>query len=144
LNKIYQISPQNSLYFTAWYGVIDLDENELVYSGAGHPPVLLFSGNEIEELNSKAMMVGGMPETEYINEKYKLNKNDAFYLYSDGVYEFRSKDGKRYDYKLLENILMNTERRNNEELNVIYDKVNNLNEDDNLKDDFSILKIKIH
>ena len=144
LNKIYQLTEHNHLYFTAWYGVIDLRTNILSYSGAGHPPVLLFRNNEeLIELPSQAMMVGGMPDTKYVTEKIQLFSGNFFYLYSDGVYEVKSENNEQFTYNKLADFLINAEKRSGDELNQLYQYVNEFNREEKLKDDFSILKVLI-
>lgn len=144
LNEIYQLTDHNHLYFTAWYGVIDKENLTLTYCGAAHPPVIMFdSFDNIKHLESKYIMVGGMPETTYLSENIKLSKNDILYIYSDGAYEVITNDGKQLTYDHIAQYLKKTDRRSKTDLENLHNYVLNISQEKKLKDDFSIIKISL-
>lgn len=145
LNKIYQMSDKNHLYFTAWYGVINFENKSMEYCGAAQPPALLFKQNELlGELDSKFMMVGGLPDTEYQSEIINILPNSSLYIFSDGAYEITTKEGKQLTYRDIADFLITVDKSTDDELDKLFDFISNSNRESELKDDFSILKIKFH
>ena len=40
LNRVYFSQTHDHLYFTIWYGIVDLTNGRLRYAGGGHPPAV--------------------------------------------------------------------------------------------------------
>jgi phosphoserine phosphatase RsbU/P len=91
LNQIFPISQRNDKYFTIWYGVYNIQNSQLVYSSAGHPPAILLSNHGhdrlINLLTTTGFPVGFFSDAEYINHTCNIQKSDVLYVFSDGVYE---------------------------------------------------------
>ena len=60
LNKAFPMEQQNGKFFTIWYGVIDRQDKQLTYSGGGHPPSVLISGNAGGPLKQTALKGDGL------------------------------------------------------------------------------------
>jgi phosphoserine phosphatase RsbU/P len=77
----------NNEFITAGYMAIDLENRELTYSSAGHPPMLVYrrNNNEISEINVGGIPIGVNPEATYIETKIQLFVGDRLILYTDGV-----------------------------------------------------------
>jgi sigma-B regulation protein RsbU (phosphoserine phosphatase) len=72
--------------FTAFVGVIE--NNELLFSNAGHPyPILYHSttGN-FEEIHQEGFLVGMLDDVTYQTGSILLQKNDVIFLYTDGLF----------------------------------------------------------
>jgi sigma-B regulation protein RsbU (phosphoserine phosphatase) len=94
LNASFRMEEQNNLYFTAWYGVWDPRTRELAYASAGSPPaVLILPGGGAVELVTGGMLVGLDTEAHYEVHVRTIPKGSKLYLFSDGIYEFRTKAG---------------------------------------------------
>lgn len=95
LNNSFQMDTHN-MYFTMWYGVYNRRTRKLAYSSGGHPPALLFSGPSApaaEQLQTKNLVVGGMPGIQYTQASVEIKPASRLFLYSDGVYEITKPDG---------------------------------------------------
>jgi phosphoserine phosphatase RsbU/P len=94
LNASFKMEEQNNLFFTAWYGVWDHGTRELSYASAGSPPaILILPEGGSAELSTGGMIVGVDSETRYESAKVSIPRHSSLYIFSDGVYEFRAKDG---------------------------------------------------
>jgi Serine phosphatase RsbU, regulator of sigma subunit len=98
LNKAFPMDQQNGKFFTIWYGVIDRQERKMSYSGGGHPPAVLLSGNSNDSLKLTALkgdglMVGAVDGIEYDAKSVDLAPVNRLYLYSDGAIEIHLPDG---------------------------------------------------
>lgn len=85
-------------FITAAYAYIDIDNRMVVYSGAGHLPLLLFqrASNSIAELHARGLFLGKMPEASYINERIPYSKGDRLFLFTDGIVEARNREGAEF------------------------------------------------
>lgn len=100
LNDNFQMEKQNNLYFTMWYGVYNRQSRVLTFSSGGHPPALLMRNGEATLLRTSGMIIGGMPDMVYNSDSIKIESNDRFYVFSDGVYEVKKKsDGKMWEFE---------------------------------------------
>jgi serine phosphatase RsbU (regulator of sigma subunit) len=86
-------------FVTATYVYLDLQQNLLRYSGAGHPPLLRSSntarvearGVEVtEEIEQNGLMLGLFPEAAYTSLEIALRPGDRYLLYTDGVSEAKN------------------------------------------------------
>ena len=102
LNKAFPMEQQNGKFFTIWYGVIDRQDKKLTYSGGGHPPSVLLSGNAGEPLKLTALkgdglMVGAVDGMDYSAKTVALGAVNRLYLYSDGAVEIHLPDGSTWN-----------------------------------------------
>ncbi len=88
LNQAFPMSSNNDLYFTLWYGVIDLKQWQITYSSGGHPPAILLSeAQEPTLLRTVGLPIGMLPEAQYTSAVQALPSVGRLYLFSDGIYE---------------------------------------------------------
>jgi phosphoserine phosphatase RsbU/P len=99
LNASFKMEDQNNLYFTAWYGVWDHASRELTYASAGSPPALLvLPEGGFEELSTAGGIVGMDGESTFDSSKAFVPRGSKLYVFSDGIYEFRSKEGSIFGF----------------------------------------------
>lgn len=143
LNESFQMSAQNNLYFTMWYGVYNKQEHELKYASAGHPPALLFSeAGEPLELITPNFIVGGIPSYQYANETIKIPKNANLYVFSDGVYEIQKPDKAMWTLAELKVWLAEKQPGNGSEITGLYEFLKDMSGLNDLEDDFSMMRIQ--
>ncbi len=98
LNKyVYLTLSEHSLFVTAFIMRADPSDNVLEYASAGHPPAFLRgSTGVIEELASTAMVLGALPDEEYMIDEgvHSLGPGDSIVAYTDGAIEVRGRDGE--------------------------------------------------
>ena len=142
LNQVFQMSAHNSLFITMWYVVYNTTSRELSYAGAGHPPLIIINSKGIPEIISSENIVIGVDEnTEFQSGTYKIEGKTEAYMYTDGAYEAELPDGKMLKVDDLVNFLLKHRNPLAEEIELLYKSLVDLNERQNLEDDFTIMKI---
>lgn len=144
LNRSYQMSEHNDLYFTMWYGVFNTETKELRYASAGHPPAILL-GNTDEKLQlmNDNFIVGGVPDFPYKSDTIKINTPASLYIYSDGVYEIEKEDGMMWSLNEFIEFIAQHRNQDGSEMNQLFEFVKDLSHSEVLDDDFSIVKIDL-
>lgn len=94
-------------FLTAFYVVIDNHTNEARYVNAGHnPPILVRASGEVLELCEGGPMIGpGLPNN-FVRGSISMFQGDVLAIYTDGVTESMSKDGKMYSTGRLRQLLI--------------------------------------
>lgn len=101
------ISIEDSQYFTAFYGVLDIAEHRFSYANAGHNGMPIWCHQEeCIRLEAKGLPISNVfcdanAETRHI----QMQAGDRLLLYTDGVTETCNAQGTRYDQENLETIL---------------------------------------
>lgn len=143
LNSVFNMRAHNEMYFTMWYGVLNLKTLQLKYSNAGHPHPILVTNNMITEFpECDNFFIGGIPNWKYTENIYQLKKGDKFFLFSDGVFEIKKNETEYYDVEILTKYL--EQNHDNEMIcNNLYDFIKEQSFDKSIDDDFSFLKIEL-
>jgi len=87
-----------TLSVTATYAFFDASENCLLFTNAGHPPLIIYREKERRSIqhNMETKELGYNTETAFEMKKVSLNTKDRVYMYSDGVLECRNSDGEKF------------------------------------------------
>jgi phosphoserine phosphatase RsbU/P len=87
-DEMFRVLPDSD-FLTVFYGVVDSESLELVFTNAGHPrPLLIRAGSDnIEELSIGGMLVGAFPGAEYEEGTVRLMAKDRLLVFTDGVTE---------------------------------------------------------
>ncbi len=99
-------------FVTAFYGVLDRQTREFRYANAGHPPALRYSPRQhrVEEVATRGLMLGIMPDAQYEERSLKLEPGDRLCLYTDGVVESRNADKEGFGLERLKRFLLESGR----------------------------------
>ncbi|MFA5480187.1 MAG: SpoIIE family protein phosphatase [Candidatus Muiribacteriota bacterium] len=85
------------VFATLFYGVYNIRKKTLRFCNAGHNyPILVRNGKIISELNTGDVVMGFFENYAFHEDTIKLEKNDILYLFTDGVVEAQSSNGKIY------------------------------------------------
>lgn len=96
--------------------VIDFNENYLKFAGA-YRPLWMIRNDELEEIKGSKFPIGGHhqihDERRYTSHNVKINKNDRFYIFTDGFADqFGGLHGKKLTTKKLKEYLLTTKSEN--------------------------------
>lgn len=81
-------------FATMFFGIIDMDKNEIEYSSAGAPaPFLIKENGDVDILNAVGVPLGVIKSVDYDNQKADLNSGETIVLYSDALIETEDDDG---------------------------------------------------
>jgi len=144
--KINQIFHRDSLpnkFASLVYLETESSNGNIRMLNAGHFQPLIIKENEIIESDKGAPAIGIMPETKYTEQKFDLNKDDIFFVYSDGLIEACNENSEFYGEEKLKEVLQDTRDLG---CNVIGKKimlsVDNFVGDATLHDDLSMIIMK--
>ena len=101
LNRI--LSPQlRGQLISAAYLFVNTQASTALYSSAGHPPLLRFRGDTLEQIESNGLLFGVLADSEYPVCEMPLSPGDRFLLYTDGVVEPENAAGESFGDNALE------------------------------------------
>lgn len=88
-----------NLFVTAFYGVLDQNTGELIYSNAGHnPPFLLRrDGEQLETLGQTGVPIGLDENQVWEKASIDIEPGDVLLLYTDGIPEAQNSQGDFYE-----------------------------------------------
>lgn len=94
LNQIFIDSyGKKSIQFTAVIVDLNLEENKLTYSSAGHNEPYVVSKNQIIPLPESGVMLGLEKDVEYSNHSVPFGLGDRLFMISDGYLEQENSEG---------------------------------------------------
>jgi sigma-B regulation protein RsbU (phosphoserine phosphatase) len=132
----------NGMYFTICYAVYNSKSKKLKYASAGHPPMVLISGNKVNSLESQNIFIGAVVNSEYSSDEIIINPNDTLFLFSDGVFEFEKSSQEMYTFDNFKRDLNKGICLEKNGLEKLYENAKNICSRKELEDDFSIVKIQ--
>jgi sigma-B regulation protein RsbU (phosphoserine phosphatase) len=88
-------------FATLFYCVVSQDGRRLTYCNAGHNPPLLLRGGRISELAEGGLVIGIHRDEHYGQSRVGLRAGDVVLLYTDGITEALSFDGRRFGIERL-------------------------------------------
>lgn len=93
LNDLYPMAEHNDMFFTLWYGILDVDAGTIKWCGGGHPPaVVVGPDGSITQLASQGLMIGAATGIPYDSSEVTLKPNSKLFVYSDGIFEITKPD----------------------------------------------------
>jgi len=88
-------------FVTAAYVYLDASANELRYSAAAHPAMLLLRKGEVVSITENGLMLAAFNFAAYTTLTYPLKRGDRILLYTDGVLEATNAAGEEFgDHRL--------------------------------------------
>lgn len=93
-----------NMFVTAFMGILNTEQGEFKYVNAGHNlPIILSGENKPEFIQAKpGFVLAGMENIKYKECEIKLGKNDAIFMYTDGVTEAQNVNDELFsDERLL-------------------------------------------
>ncbi len=108
LNEVLRQKTSSRLFVTMALTLWDESTSTLLYTNAGHPPVLFYNAAEkkVTEIKLQGVALGMVDGLEKLVQecKFEMKENDAFIMYSDGVPEAVDKAGEPYGMGRLKRI----------------------------------------
>lgn len=148
LNNTFQMTYQNTKYFTIWYGVYNCVNRQLIYASAGHPPAILLAKKEniiqVTQLETSGIPVGMFPDAEYINNFCNIEELSSLYIFSDGAYEIHLPNGTIWYIEAFIDLLKSYYNFQECNLDKILNYLLTLNSKTSFDDDLSILQINFN
>lgn len=134
LNKAFLMESQNEMFFTLWYGVIDIETAKLSYASGGHPPGVLLNNQGLTLLETPHTAIGIERGVQYFTKEATLTPTSRLFLFSDGTFEVTKKDGSRLSFEEFANIIQKSQN-----LEAILTHIRDLHEP--FEDDCSLIEL---
>ena len=142
LNNFLCTQSSAAIFVTALIGIIDLKNDELEFSNAGHTPLFLRKLNGTYEIfaDTHSNPLGVFENMEIGSSQLKLDKGDELILLTDGVTEIMNEKEDFLGIKGVESIIQNLETTNPEQTaKQIMQYVHNFAQSIPQRDDITIL-----
>jgi len=104
-----------SQFVTAAYVYLNSASQELRYSAAAHPPMLLLRDGAITEIAENGLMLAAFGFSAYATVTHRIQAGDRFVLYTDGLLEASDTRGEEYGPNRLHAIVRTTAKLNQKE-----------------------------
>jgi len=92
-------------------------------------------------LKTPNYVIGGLPDSIYSKDQYKIKNDDKLYMFSDGVYEVEKDDGMMWSFNDFQRYMSRITSDNKPTLDKVYSHVKSINTKDVFADDFTILEV---
>ncbi len=102
-----------SHFLTVFYGILEPEKNELVYSNAGHNPAihLKAANGEMTLLKNTGMPLGLFDDQDWQQRKIQLDPGDMVIMYTDGVTDAQNPLNELYGMERFSKTIQANRRR---------------------------------
>ena len=148
LNRSLCQQPKRTPFITCCVAIIDLDENQLQWSKAGHPEIFHYQPDTktATELASESYPLGVSLKATYTDETLSLSEGDLLIFYTDGLPEAINPGGRVYGYNRLERSILRAVQSDLSSVEIIdqmIDDVRGFIENTEPEDDISVVVAKV-
>ncbi|MBT3182606.1 MAG: SpoIIE family protein phosphatase [Deltaproteobacteria bacterium] len=132
-------------FVTAFLGILDIETGEVVYVNAGHNPPIVLSKSGINALECLGgTVLGASEEAQHKDNKLILNKEDAIFLYTDGVTEAINNSEEMFDEERLIHILKGSSAKSSKTIvKTVLKNVEAFSESEKQFDDITMLCLRL-
>jgi sigma-B regulation protein RsbU (phosphoserine phosphatase) len=146
LNRRFPMEAQGNLYFTMFYGLLNIETGDLRYVSAGHPPAVILpvNGEPARLLPAEGFAIGWMEDMETEEESTVLQPGDRLFIFSDGVPEAMSEELEEFGEERMLSVINESRGRSiDEAVALIKNAVDHWCRINGPKDDISILAVEL-
>lgn len=142
LNRAFPMEENNDKFFTIWYGVYDAESRMLRYGSAGHPPALLFCGQDERALQPGNLMIGVSAGETFETHSAQVPPGSRLYVYSDGVSEVPKAGGGLLNLEGLIELLARSAAKRGSRVDEVCRQAQLLQGSPDFNDDFSLVEVE--
>jgi sigma-B regulation protein RsbU (phosphoserine phosphatase) len=128
---------------TLVYLRINVKEQTVTFTNAGHNPPVIFNNNKFYELKGGGPLLGIKDNYNYNHKTIKFKANDLLYLYTDGIVETENSNKEQYGTERLYKLILNNINKPCDNIKeIIVEDLNFFRENEPQKDDITMILIK--
>jgi sigma-B regulation protein RsbU (phosphoserine phosphatase) len=86
-------------------------------------------------------VIGAMPNITYKKSKHLVGEQSTLYIFSDGVYEVEKSDGSMWHFEEFADFMNKIKAGSQSRLDRLYRHAENIRNQDNFEDDFTIVEV---
>ena len=144
-NKTLSDNNSEGMFVTAFIGILDISTGKVQYINAGHCQPLHKTQNGYEYVQVvRNMILGINPRYEYKKGEFVLAHLDRLFLYTDGVTEAQTEDGKMFGGERLMKILNKKETSLADTLPYVHKQIKSFVKEAPQSDDITMLALEFH
>lgn len=103
-NMLCQMLMDSGMFLTLAYMTLDREKGVLSVVSAGHNPIYLFNGTDIETIDSTGPALGWDPDDEWETLELPFYPGSTLFLYTDGLVEAKNGDNEEFEPRLVESL----------------------------------------
>ena len=148
MSVAFDISKQNDVFFTLWYGVYHRATRELAFASGGHHPAILAksgaeAGAEIMSFKRSQPIIGMVPGFPYQEQTAVVPEGSRLFVFSDGAYELQKETGGMFTLEELGAYLGRYGTSGLSGMNELADALRKVQGREAFEDDFSLLAVDL-
>ncbi len=143
LNQSFLMARHNNMYFTGWYGVLDLVTRTLRWSGGGHPPAMVVGPSGLRDLESQNPIVGMIDGLPFEETSIDLDHGDRVFLYSDGLVEVPVAGGSMWSHGQFRAFFEQDASRAQDPIQRLIEHTTQLQHSPHYQDDVSAVEVEL-
>ncbi|MCB9222109.1 MAG: PP2C family protein-serine/threonine phosphatase [Candidatus Kapaibacterium sp.] len=142
VNKVVYYNTSKDMFITAFFCLLDTNNNTIEYINAGHFYPILTNNGKLKELRIGGVILGFIPSPIDYNSEI-LPFEDSLVMYTDGLNEAKDPNGNDLGIEGVKKIVAETTHLSPEKaVNYILDSVKKYTDNHQLEDDISIVVLK--
>ncbi len=137
---------KSGTFLSAFYGIFDETTRVFRYVNAGHNPPILWRKSEQRflRLEESGLLIGILPDQEYVAAEVYLAPGDVLLLYTDGIVEAENQGGDFFGIERLEEaVRKNLSRSSREMYHYLLKEMYIFQDEQFSKDDVTLLILKV-
>lgn len=144
MNTVFDITRQNEMFLTLWYGVYHCTSHQLTFASGGHNPAILMAPGstqiaEIMKFLRPQPIIGMVPGLEYQDQTMFIAEGSRLFVFSDGVYELPKVTGGMFSLKELCALIGRYGPQSRSDMNGLVDDLRAVQGRKAFDDDFSMI-----
>lgn len=143
LNRVFQMSRYNQVYFTIWYGVYNTKTRTLTCASGGHPPAVLVVDGQPREIETQGPIIGCRPEARFASAQVVIPPQSRLYVFCDGVFEIERPDGSFWSVEGFIDLLRQEAPHGMARVEHILGEVRKVRGGSVFDDDFSLIELTL-
>lgn len=134
---------EESMFVTAWAGILEISSGKLTFVNAGHNSPLIKHANGVYKwLDYKHdLVLGGFENFPYHEYEITLNKGDKIYVYTDGVTEAHNNENQLFSDDYLLTVINENDLKPKDLINHIYNRIDEFKGEADQFDDITMLNL---